>query len=98
MFKHGRLLKNKKQSGITLTALVITLVVLIILTFTIAINYRPYSNEKVKSNFKADVKELREEVDQYYARNHELPVINKYSDSVGIASIQSEKNENDNDE
>ena len=87
-----------KQKGITLTALAIAIVVLIILAFTVAVNLSPLRNEKIRTNFEKDIKQLREKVDEYYSRNYTLPVINRYTDESGIASIQSVKNVNDNDE
>ena len=68
----------KNNKGITLISLVITIILLMILTFTVAINVENYNSEKIKSNFKSDIKTLEEEVNQYYARIKELPIANEY--------------------
>jgi len=85
----------KNSKGITLITLVLTIVLLIILTFTISINIDQYKIEKIKNNFRSDITALEEEINQYYARIHELPIINKYIDTTRLIGI---KNVNDNDE
>lgn len=84
----------KKNKGVTLISLVITIIVLIILTFTISINVESYNNEKIKSNFRSDIKILKDEINQYYARIKELPVANEYGN---ISMIEDIKNVNDGD-
>ena len=64
----------KGQNGITLIILVITIILLAILTFTIMVNFKPYSNEKRRAAFESDARALKEEIDQYYARYGELPI------------------------
>lgn len=85
----------KNQNGITLITLVITIVIMMILTFTVTINIEPYKNQKAKTNFETDIQKLREEVEQYYARDKELPIINRYTNTTMLNEI---KNINDNDE
>lgn len=86
----------KSQKGITLIALIITVVVLIILTFTVTINIDKYDNQNKKSNFETDIRMLKEEIDQYYAREKKLPIINKYSNSSLIPNEVKNVNDNDN--
>ena len=69
----------KNQKGVTLIILVITIILLLILTFTISVNVTDISNRKRKTNFENDIKALKEEIDQYYAKNESLPIINKYT-------------------
>lgn len=85
----------KNESGITLITLVITIVIMIILTFTISVNIQPYLEQRAKSNFETDMQILKEEVEQYYSRVKDLPLLNRYTDTSMIESI---KNVNDNDE
>lgn len=85
----------KNESGITLITLVITIVVMIILTFTVSVNIQQYLEQRAKSNFEIDMQRLKEEVEQYYSREKDLPLLNKYTDTSMIESI---KNVNDNDE
>lgn len=85
----------KNQKGVTLITLSITIVVMIILTFTITVNIEPYKNQRIKTNFETDMKRLREEINQYYARVKELPTINKFTNTSMLEGI---KNINDNDE
>ena len=60
----------RKQNGITLIALVITIIVLMILSFSITINLAPHLNYRTKTNFNTDITQLKEEVEQYYIKNN----------------------------
>ena len=83
----------KDQKGITLITLVITMVVMLILTITISVNFGSYKMELEKANFEEDINSLREAVEHYYAQNKELPVINRYGYTTILTST---KNVNDN--
>lgn len=85
----------KNNKGITLIALIITIVVLMILTFTITVNVDQYATQKIKANFEKDIKSLNEEINQYYARKKKLPIINKFSN---ISMLENIRNVNDNDQ
>ena len=85
----------KNERGITLITLAITIVVMIILTFTISVNIEPYLEQRERSNFETDMQSLKEEIEQYYSRVKDLPLLNKYTDTSMIESI---KNANDDDE
>ena len=84
----------KSEKAVTLITLVITIIVLIILTFTITVNVDQYANQKKRSNFETDIKNLKEEIDQYYAREKKLPIINKFTN---VSMLESIKNVNDNE-
>lgn len=84
----------KKQKGVTLVVLTITIVVLLILTFTISMNIPDISSRKKKTNFENDMRELKEEIDQYYAKYEQLPIINKYTN---IDMLNDIKNVNDDE-
>lgn len=83
----------KNQKGITLITLVVTMVIMLILTVTISVNYGRYKMEAEKASFEEDMNSLREAVEHYYAQNKELPVINRYGYT---AMFQDVKNVNDN--
>ena len=85
----------KNNKGVTLITLAITIAVLMILTFNITVNMGAYTEQKTKANFETDVQRLREEINQYYARVKDIPVINKYTNTSMLEGI---KNINDNDE
>ena len=98
--KNLNLIKNKK--GVTLTTLVITVVVLIILTFTIAVNFAPYMNEKIRTEFQSDLHTLKEAVDQYYARTGQIPKLEEYtgdlSNIINDSNVQNVNDRKDNNE
>ena len=85
----------RTEKGITLISLTITIVVMVILTFAISVNIEPYTEQRRKKNFETDMQRLKEEIEQYYARAKELPLLNKYTDTSMLQEI---KNANDNDE
>lgn len=84
----------KNSKGITLITLVITIVILTILTFSVSINIDGYASKRKQTEFETDIISLNEEINQYYAKNKELPIINKYTN---ISTIQDIKNVNDNE-
>lgn len=85
----------KSESGVTLITLTITIIIMVLLSFTIAVNIQPYNEQKNKTNFETDLKSLREEIEQYYVRAKDLPLLNRYTDTAEIESI---KNINDSNE
>ena len=82
----------KSNNGITLITLVITIVVMLILSFTISINANDYIERTKKTNLDTDLQRLQEKVEIYYSKNKEIPVLNKYTN---VAML--EKKENDNE-
>ena len=83
----------KSETGVTLIALVITIAVLSILSFTVVANIDGLSSARNKANFEEDVNKLTEAVEQYFARQGELPIANAYTN---VSMLQSIKNTNDN--
>ena len=80
------------EKGITLISLVITIIILMILTFSVTVNIDNFANEDRRAKFQSDMRSLKEEIDQYYVREKKLPVINKYTN---LSTIESVKNVND---
>ena len=85
----------KNQKGITLIILVITIIIMSILIFSIAVNIKPYKDQNTKTNFETDMQMLKEEINQYYAREKDIPIINKFTN---ITMLDGMRNINDNDE
>lgn len=85
----------RNQKAVTLISLIITIAVMIILTFTITVNIEPYKNQKRRTNFETDMTRLKEEVSQYFARVKTIPIINRYTNTTMLDGI---RNINDNDE
>ena len=84
----------KNERGITLITLTVTLIIILILSVTMAVNFAPYESQRKKADFSKDIHSLTEEIEHYYAKNKELPVINRYAN---VAMLESTKNVNDND-
>ena len=86
--------KRNKERGVTLIALVVTIVILSLLACTVAANVDGLTNTKTKTDFEQDISELAEKVEQYYARNKTLPVLNEYTNTSMFIDV---KNVNDSD-
>lgn len=62
-----------KKSGVTLTVLAITVVVMVILASTIIINVGDSVTDTKKATFASDLKTIEDAVSIYYVQNDELP-------------------------
>lgn len=85
----------KNQKGITLITLVITIIIMLILIVTITVNINPFKSAIKRNSFEEDFRSLQEAIVNYYARNKELPVINKYTSTFMLDDV---KNVNDGDD
>lgn len=85
----------RKQKGVTLLSLAITIVVLLILVGTFTYNIDSYVHNKRKGDITADLQRINEKVQNYYARNKQLPVLNKYTNLENIKNVIS-SNDNNN--
>lgn len=85
-------LKIKNQKGITLISLVIVLSVIVILSFTISVNMGGITEQSQKSKLDSDLTQIGEKISQYYSRNKQLPIINKYTET---SNFEASKNVND---
>lgn len=83
----------KSNKGITLITLVITIVVMLILSFTISINANNYIERTKKANLDTDLQRLQEKVEIYYSKNKEIPMLNKYTN---VAMLEKKENDNEN--
>ena len=82
----------KSNKGVTLSTLSITILIMLILSFTISVNTSTYIERNKRSNLDNDITKLQEEVSHYYVENKILPIINKYTNIDML-----EKNVNDNE-
>lgn len=88
-------LKIKNQKGITLISLVIVLSVIVILSFTITVNMGGITEQSQKSKLDSDLTQIGEKISQYYSRNKQLPIINKYTPT---SNFEASKNVNDGED
>ena len=82
----------KNQKGITLLVLSITIVVMMILTFTLTTNVGSYAERKRRTNFETDIGKIKEKIEIYYSRNKQIPIANKYTNTSMLTP-----NANDNE-
>ena len=83
----------KSNKGITLITLSITIIIMMILSFTVSVNTSMYIERKKKTNFETDITKLQEEVSHYYVENKELPIANKYTN---VDMLEKDINDNEN--
>lgn len=65
------------NKGITLLTLTITMILMMILSFTVIINMYSYIQKQNFSNLETDITKLKEEIAHYYSKNKTLPVLGK---------------------
>lgn len=88
--------KKKEEKGITLVMLVVTIMLMTILTTTIAVNTKQHTEAKALTNLQNDLEVLKQRVNVYVAsNNNELPILKEYPGSM--SHIESIRNPNDND-
>lgn len=85
--------KVKSQKGVTMMILVITIMVLMILSFQVYYNVRPTMEIRTYENFRVDIAKIDAFVEDYYKRNNKLPVLEKYKGNISM--LDEIKNPND---
>ena len=88
-------MQKKKEEGITLVILTITVLVMIILSVNIVVNTKKHSDAKALTNLQNDLEVLTQRVNIYESKNDKLPILKEYPGSLN--HIQSIRNINDND-
>ena len=83
----------KSNKGITLITLSITIIIMMILSFTVSVNTSMYIERKKTTNFDSDIMKLQEEISHYYVENKELPIANKYTN---VDMLEKDINDNEN--
>lgn len=88
----------RSQRGVTLGALVITIIVILILSFTIVMNLDSGTALKKFNNFSNDIKVLDERVNIYVSQTGELPVLTRDGEKVRYTEVAhiDKKSVNDN--
>ena len=85
--------KIKQEKGITMTALVITVITLLILTGTMIYNTQGSININKLTNFYNDLELLRDKISTYYNEYGKLPAEIKYTNTSRLASVLSTQND-----
>ena len=85
----------KSEKGITLITLVITIIIMLILIVTVTVNIGPYRTALLRNSFEEDMNSLKEAIANYYTRNKELPVVNKYINTFMLSDIKNVNDGND---
>ena len=85
--------KIKQEKGITMTALVITVITLLILTGTMIYNTQGSININKLTNFYNDLELLRDKISTYYNEYGKLPAKIKYTNTSRLSSVLSTQND-----
>lgn len=90
------MIKQNKEDckGITLVTLTIAIIIMLIITSTLIYQTNTGNNVRKLNNMYEDITNIKEKVDLYYAKYHEIPIVETpYENVSNIRSI----NPNDND-
>ena len=85
--------KLRQEKGITMTALVITVITLLILTGIMINNTQSSLNINKLTNFYNDLELLRDKISTYYNEYGKLPAEIKYTNTTSISGVLSPKND-----
>ena len=85
--------KIKTQKGITMIALVITVIILLILTNVLVYNAQDSVYIKKINNLYNDIEQLREKVSDYYNEYGKIPANIKYTNLSSLSDVISSKND-----
>lgn len=83
----------KKENGVTMVALVITVIILLILTNMLIYNATDSAQIKALTNLYNDIELLREKVSEYYNEYGKIPAKIKYKNTSELASVLSSTND-----
>lgn len=86
-------MKLKKENGITMISLVITIIILVILTNMLVYNARDSIQLKALTNLDNDIQLLREKVSDYYNGYGQIPAEIKYTNVSQLSEVLSGKND-----
>ena len=86
-------LKIKQEKGITMTALVITVIMILILTGVMVYNTQNSIEIKKLTDLYNDIELLRDKVSEYYSEYGKLPAKIKYTNTSGLSDVLSTKND-----
>ena len=83
----------KKEKGVTMVALVITVIILLILTSMLVYNATDSVHIKALTNLYNDVELLREKVSEYYNESAKIKYKIKYTNTSQLSSVLSKNND-----
>lgn len=83
----------KKQEGISLITLIATIIILLILTATIIVNYDSRSQYSNYRNMCADIEMLKDKILTYYNKYEEIP---KTGEAINVSNINVKDGETGN--
>ena len=90
--------KLKKENGITMIALAVTLAVMLVLIGTYSFNMDKFIEQRAKTKFDTDIKQLKEYIDYYYSKNKQIPIANRYINNDALNAIETAGQKSDNDD
>lgn len=85
--------KLKQEKGITIVALVITVIILLIVTNMLIYNAKDSVHIKALTNLYNDIELLREKVSEYYNEYGKIPAEIKYNNTNQLSSVLSTNND-----
>ena len=88
-------MKNKlsQEKGITMMALVVTIIILLILTSVLVFNTQDSVYIKRLNNLYSDIELLRSKTDEYYNEYGQIPAKTKYTNIGTLKNVLSTKND-----
>ena len=86
-------LKKKNEKGITMVALVITVIIIVILTNVLVYKAKDEVSIKSLTNLYNDISMLREKVSSYYNEYGKIPAEIKYTNIGGLSNVISMQND-----
>ncbi len=85
--------KIKQEKGVTMVALVITVIILLIITNILIYNAKDSIHIKALTNLYNDIDLLKEKVSEYYNEYGKIPAKIKYTNTNQLSSVLSTKND-----
>lgn len=90
--------KIKSENGITMITLVVTILVLVLITGTLATNAYDSTQISKLTKLDNDINALNDRIATYYVENEELPTYGNAYTKTNLKSVISDLSENDGDE
>lgn len=81
----------KKESGITLISLTITIIILLLITSAIIYNSTNATTVKKLNNLYLDIEAINSKVDEYYLKYNELPILCEYLGKEQLTNLLNTK-------
>ena len=78
---------RKSERGITLVSLVVTIIVLLILSFTVTLNLKQSMSIEKVTELKTDISNLKQKVENFYKEYGEIPAEIEYTEISDLSSV-----------